>query len=311
MRGFGLLLLLLLLFCSTWGEPSLGLVCPSLGQLALCSEVPSTAPLISELARDSNGGLGPYLWTTTLTVKELEAFLAQAADLGQPKPLTPPAVEPELNALFWGLSFSFDLWSWGERPSSLLPEAELTLGLGNIAALEARLEFFTSLIGLMLEKLGGPPLPEGQELSLVLKLEDLRLAPGVLFGGRSKLTLDKDLNFYVDQITLTLTTGPLKSETELKPEGFTITEERLGIEFELGPISITSGIAVGPQGITREIIRLSATSGELSLVSEASFTTGFGEFRIGTTIGGLELSSTSILTPTGLGGQTFQLLWRF
>ncbi len=296
MRGFGLFLLLLLLFCSTRGELSLGLPCPSLNYLALCSEVPSTGPLISDLTKE-----GLSLQATLLTVKEIEAFLTRAADLGQPRPPT------ELNALFWGLGLSFDLWSWGESS----PEAELSLGFGNIAALEARLDFFAALIGLMLEKLGGPPLPEGQELNLVLKLEDLRLAPGVLLGGRSRLTLDKDLNFYVDQITLTLTTGPLRSETEVNPEGFVITEERLGVEFELGPISITSGIAVGPQGVTREIIRLSASTGELSLVSEASFTTGLGEFRIGATIGDLELSAASVLTPIGLGSQTFQLRLEF
>lgn len=303
MRGFGPVLFLLLLFCSTWSEPALGLVCPSLNHLELCSEVPATAPLISELGlAEGKGSSG--LRATTPTVKEIEAFLARAADLAPSQPS-----EAGLDALFWGLGLSFDLWSWGE--SSPSPEAELTLGLGNIAALEARLDFLAALIGLMLEKLGGPTLPEGQELNLVLKLEDLRLAPGVLLSGRSKLILDKDLNFYVDQITLTLTTGPLKSETELKPEGFVITEERLGLQFELGPISVTSGIAVGPKGVTREIIRLSASSGELSLVSEVSFTTGFQEFRIGATIGGLELSSASVLTPTGLGGQTFQLLWRF
>ncbi|MGQ9477417.1 MAG: hypothetical protein ACUVRH_02885 [Candidatus Bipolaricaulia bacterium] len=306
-RGFGLFLLLLLLFCSTQVEPLFGLPCPSLNYFELCSvaryAVPLTGPLISDLTDKDKEG--PRLQATTLTVKEIEAFLIRATDLGQFQP-QPPA---ELNALFLGLGLSFDLWSWGE--SSSTPEAELSLGLGNIAALEARLDFFATLIGLMLEKLGGPPLPEGQELNLVLKLEDLRLAPGVLLGGRSRLTLDKDLNFYVDQITLTLTTGPLRSETEVNPEGFVITEERLGVEFELGPISITSGIAVGPQGVTREIIRLSASTGELSLVSEASFTTGLGEFRIGATIGSLELSSASVLTPIGLGSQTFQLRVEF
>lgn len=307
MRGFGLVLFLLLLFCSTRAEPLLGLTCPSLGHLALCSAAPATAPLISDLTGD---GEGLHLWMATMTVEEIEALLARAADLAlsQPRPAAPPG-ELEPSTLFWSLGLSFDLWSWGESPSS--PEAELTLELGNIAALEARLDFFAALIGLMLEKLGGPALPQGQELNLVLKLEDLRLAPGVLFGGRSKLILDKDLNFYVDQITLTLTTGPLMSETEVKPEGFTITEERLGVQFELGPISITSGIAVGPQGVTREIIRLSASSEELSLVSEASFTAGLQEFRIGATIGGLELSSASVLTPIGLGSQTFQLRLEF
>jgi hypothetical protein len=119
------------------------------------------------------------------------------------------------------------------------------------------------------------------------------------------------LNFYIDKITLTITNGTLLSETEVAPEGFLIIEERLGIRFNLGPILISSGIVIGDQRVTREVIRMSATSGDLSLMSEASFTTEFHELRVGATFGGLVLSSTSVLSPSGLGRQTFQLELEF
>lgn len=279
--------------------PVLGFPCPSLAQLDLCIKVPFASLEISELGTERP----PTPWTAITTVQGLETLLAQAAaEISRPKERP-----EELDVLLWNLGLSLDLWRFKEAP----PEQGLILELGPIASLEAKLDFLTALIGLMLEKLGGPTLPKDQEMTLVLRLEDLNLVPGFILKGRSILTLDKDLNFYVDKITLTVTNGTLSSETEVEPEGFLITEERLGVKFNLGPISISSGIVIGDRRVTKEVIRMSATSGDLKMVSEASFTTEFQEFKIGATIGRLELSSTSVLTPTGLGSQTFQLELEF
>jgi hypothetical protein len=261
---------------------------------------PPLSLAISELGL-SGGGLSP--WTPLVSVKRVEELLAQtAAEIGQPS-----GDWAGLRELFMGLSLSFDLWQFSKSP----PDQEIVLALGNIAALEARLDLLTTLVGLMLEKLGGPALSEDQEVNLVLKLEGLSLAPGTILQGRSILTLDKDLNFYVDQITLTITSGGLLSETELEPQGFSITEERLGIQFNLGLVSISSGIVIGDQRLVKETIRMSAASGDLSLISEISFTAETQEFMIGATIGNLRLSSSSLLTPLGLGSQTFELEWEF
>lgn len=280
--------------------PALALPCPSIARFDLCSLITPFSETMSEV---SLAGGNPSPWTPTVTVSGLEKLLAQtAAEIGQP-----PGDRRGLQELFWNLSLSCDLWRLSESPSS----QEVVLELGNIAALEAKLDLLTALVGLMLEKLGGPAMSDEQEVNLVLKLEGLNIAPGVLLEGRSILTLDKDLNFYVDKITVTITSGALLSETELNPQGFSITEERLGIQFNLGLVSISSGIVIGDQGVVKETIRMSAASGDLSLVSEISFTSETQEFMIGATVGGLRLSSASMLTPIGLGSQTFQLEWEF
>ncbi|MCR4404386.1 MAG: hypothetical protein NUW06_03715 [Candidatus Acetothermia bacterium] len=294
---------LLLIAAALWtlqALPSLGLPCPSVARPDLCAASPSLSLAVSEAAL-SPVDLLP--WTPAVSVRGVEELLAQtAAGIGQP-----PGDRAALRELFMGLSLSFDLWQFSQSP----PDQEIVLALGNIAALEARLDLLTTLVGLMLEKLGGAALSEDQEVNLVLKLEGLSLGPGTILQGRSVLTLDKDLNFYVDKITLTITSGALLSETELEPRGFSITEERLGIQFNLGLVSISSGIVIGDQRLVRETIRMSASSGDLNLVSEISFTTESQEFMIGATIGNLRLSSSSLLTPLGLGSQTFQLEWEF
>lgn len=295
--------MLVLLSWLSWANalPAFTSSCPSLAQRGLCAAVPLPGLTISEIGAEEFSSP----WSISATIRGVEDLLTRAtAEIGR----SGPGERPEkLDTLFWNLGLSLNLWGLGETTV----QQELILGLGHIATLEAKLHFLTSLVGLMVERLGGPALPEDQEMSLVLRLEDLNLTPGVILKGQSTLTLERDLNFYVDKITLTVTNGTLRSDTEFEPEGFLIIEERLGIEFNLGPIAISSGIVIGDKRVTKEVIRMSATAGDLSLMSEASFTTEFQEFKIGATIGRLEFSSTSVLTPTGLGGQTLQLELEF
>jgi hypothetical protein len=297
MRGLRLLLLpVLLIVLSAQG---LGASCPSLARLEFCAALPFVSLAIGSFAQ---GGVHPEPLTAATTVATLDTLLIRTSEgLSRRED-----DEAKLNELFWNLGLSLDLQRTSERPL----QEELVLELGGIASLEAKLDFLTSLIAFMLEKLGGPPSSD-EETTLVLNLEDLNIAPGIILKGRSILTLDRDFNFYIDKITLTITNGTLSSETEVEPEGFFITEERLGIRFNLGPITISSGIVIGEGQVTKEVIRMSATSGDLTLMSEASFTADSQEFKVGATIGGLVLSSTSVLTPSGLGSQTFQLELEF
>jgi hypothetical protein len=282
-------------------SPVLGFPCPSVVHREFCAAAP--LPWLNISVSGAREFQVP--WSASTTVGELEELLTEATmEIGAGRLKERPE---ELEMLFWNLSFSLSLWRFGETTS----EQELVLGLGRVASLEAKLHFLTSLIGLMMERLGGSALPEEQEMSLVLKLEDLNLTPGIILKGESTLTLEGDLNFFLDTITLTVTNGTLRSDTDVEPKSFLITEERLGVEFNLGPIVISSGVVIGDKRVTKEVIRMSATAGELSLVSEASFTTESQEFKVGATIGKLELSSTSVLTPTGLGSQTFQLELEF
>lgn len=285
-----------------------GLACPSIAEIERCKPVLLSPLSLSELVVEPDG----LPWTAELTVRGVEELLARtAAELGQDRP---GPQEDTVGPLFWSLGLSLDLRQIGENPQAQEQEGEeLLLELGNIATLEAKFDFLTTLIGLVLEKLdvGGPDLTGDEEVNLVLKLEDLRLAPGVLLGGQGTLTLDRDLNFYVDRITLRLTTGPVESEMEFEPQGPVIAEERLGIKFNLGLVSISSGLVIGGERVLKETIQMSASIGDLKMVSEVSFTTGLQEFKIGATIGSLEFSSASLLTPTGLGSQVFQLKWEF
>jgi|GEM_PF-7045903 len=299
MRGLRWLFLSVLIFWPVLSGQAQGLSCPSLAQLDRCSELPFASLAIDGLEQ---GRVQPTPLTTTTTVSDLDSLLTQASD--QISRAEGRKASPD--ELFWNLGLSLDLQRASERP----PQQELVLELGGIASLEAKLDFLTSLVEFMLEKLGGPP-PGEKKTTLTLNLENLNIVPGVIFKGQSILTLDRDLNFYIDKITLTVTNGTLSSETEVAPQGLLITEERLGIKFNLGPISFSSGIVIGDRQVSREIIQMSATSGDLGLMSEASFTTDSQEFKVGATIGGLELSSTSVLTPSGLGSQTFQLELKF
>lgn len=298
MRGLSWLFLPVLLF--GLGLSAQSFPCPSLARLELCAALPLSSPTLDGFS----GQMGPRSLTALTTVGMLDAFLSQVSE-----EVAPPEAGDrgaELSELFWNLGLSLDLQRASERP---LQEG-LVLELGGIASLEAKLDFLTALAAFVLEKFGGPT-PSEEETTLVLNLKDLNIAPGIVLKGRSILALDRDFNFYVDKITLTVTNGTLSSETEVEPEGFSITAERLGIKFNLGPIAFSSGIVIGEGQVTKEVIRMSATSGDLSLMSEASFTTDSQEFKVGATIGGLELSSTSVLTPSGLGSQTFQLELEF
>lgn len=297
MRGLRWLLLPVLLFglgLSAQGSPC------SLARLELCAVLPFASPTLDGLSdRTESRPL-----TALTTVGMLDALLSRASE----EVAQPEAADREagLSELFWNLGLSLDLQRTSARP----PQEELVLELGGIASIEAKLDFLTALVGFVLEKLGGPT-QSREETTLVLNLKDLNIAPGIVLKGRSTLALDRDFNFYIDKITLTVTNGTLSSETEVEPEGFFITEERLGIKFNLGPITFSSGIVIGEGQVTKQVIRMSAISGDLSLMSEASFTTDSQEFKVGATIGGLKLSSTSLLTPAGLGSQTFQLELEF
>lgn len=217
----------------------------------------------------------------------------------------------------WGLGFSFDLWGFVASPPHR--ELSLRLGLGNIASLEARLDFLAMLLDFILTKLQSsnptstPDSPGSLEhpATLVLNLEDIKLIPGLILKGHSLISLDQELNFYLEKITLTATWGMITSEMEVAPGEFVIEQERFGLKFNIGAISISSGLVLGDKGVIQETIQLSATSGEITLVSEATFTIETQEFRIGISIGDLELTSTSVLTPTGLGQQVFELEMEF
>ena len=297
MRGLRCLLLPALLIVLS--AQSLGVPCPSLTWLESCLALPLSSPSLDLLSE-----MEPSPLTAITTVEMLDSLLSRTlAEVAQAEA---GDQETGLNELFWNLGLSLDLQRTSESPS----QEELILELGGIASLEAKLDFLTALIAFMLEKLGGPPSGD-EETTLVLNLEDLNLAPGIVLKGRSTLILDRNFNFYIDKITLTVTNGTLSSETEVEPEGFLITEERLGIKFNLGPITFSSGIVIGEGQVTKEVIQMSATSGDLSLMSEVSFTADSQEFKVGATIGGLELSSTSVLTPSGLGSQTFRLELEF
>lgn len=292
---------------SIWVTVAQGMpLCPSLAYLDLCT----TQALMSEgiAALEKEQGDTPSLSLSDITVGNAELLLAQTIS-----EITIPEPSERGEDLFWNLGISLDLLNLGSNADYSNPnnqEQSFVLGLGHIASLEAKLDFLTYLIELIIGELNPSELPEsGSERgTLVLNLDNLSLSPGIILEGKSVLAIDPGLDFYLDRITVTvIAAGTVTSETELNPTGFTIEEERLGIRFNLGAISIGSSTTFGDQRVTEEVITMSAIVGEINLVSEATFATDLQVFKIGATIAGLAFSSTSISTPTGLGSQIFEL----
>ncbi len=177
----------------------------------------------------------------------------------------------------------------------------------------ANLDALTEFLKYIVTQLnpGERPHAEDREPVVVLNLEGLELLPGLALRGAGEFRLGEDLNFYLDKLTVLISTGGLSAEMELDPEELRITQEQLNLEFQLGAITVRSEVVLGEGQVLRETIELSAQAGDLSLTSEATFTIASQEFRIGMTIGDLEISSTSVLTPTGLGAQIFSFEMEF
>ncbi len=231
------------------------------------------------------------------SVAQLEAFLERASEA-----LAAPEV----------MRLSLDLWEFAQNGPE---EVDFSLELGHIATLVANLDALTEFLRYIVAQLNPSELPQAEdgEPVVVLSLEGLELLPGLALrgAGEFKLRLGQDLNFYLDKLTVRISTGGLSAETELDPERLEITQEQLNLEFQLGAITVRSEVVLGEGQVLRETIELSAQAGDLSLASEATFTITTQEFRIGMTIGDLEISSTSVLTPTGLGAQILSFEMEF
>lgn len=178
-------------------------------------------------------------------------------------------------------------------------ESNFILELGDIASLEAKQSFIKALLGFILEQL----IPEssssfaGEEMTLTFNLGHLEINPTTSLKG--VFAFDPDFNLYLDNITVTVSSGPITSETELDPKEGSL-KQNFKVEFKLGTAIVSSITTFEEgQGLTKEILELSTAIGTINLNSRITLTSDLQEFQIQATIAGMAFSGTSILLPEG------------
>jgi len=180
---------------------------------------------------------------------------------------------------------------------------DFILEFGNIASLEAKQSFIKALIGFILEQL----IPAGtssfagakEGMTLTFNLEHLNINPITSLGGKSVFAFDPNFNLYLDTITVTISSGPITSETELDLQEGNL-KGNFAIEFKLGTAIVSSITTFEEgQGLTKEILELSTAIGTLNLNSRITLASDLQEFQIQATIAGIAFSGTSIITSGG------------
>lgn len=178
---------------------------------------------------------------------------------------------------------------------------DFILELGDIASLEAKQNFIKALLGFILEQL----IPEGtgsfpkEGMTLTFNLEHLNINPITSLVGESVFAFDPNFNLYLDTITVTISSGPIKSFTELDLQEGNL-KGNFAIEFKLGTAIVSSITTFEEgQGLTKEILELSTAIGTINLNSRITLASDLQEFQIQATIAGIAFSGTSILAPGG------------
>ncbi len=276
--------------------PALISVCAFASEPSLCSQAFITLSLEAAIVQDQP----PVMLSTNWGLARIEHCLSyQPAE----------QLEPQ-NSLF-DLSL-YRLLLASEPPEQWPHEGgEFILKITNIASLEASIDSIATLIDLIIANLGASEQKPKDSITLVFNLDNLNIS-SIAFRGRSIFAIDNLLNLHLDSIILTISNDVSTLETELNPGDLTIEKGSLQIRFNLGTAQLRSTtVFEKDQGVTKQVIRIQAPLGDLMLTGQATFALGYQEFSIGASISGLVLSSTSILTPTGIKRQTFGLEFRF
>ncbi len=182
------------------------------------------------------------------------------------------------------------------------PDAELQLQFGQ-ASLKAKLDFMAGLLQYVVESLrsSSAPLPSGEGVTLVFNFNGVIVDVSTALKGSPANSPKGGKRIGLDHITVTISRGGFSSAAELNPADFTITRGHLQLRFHLGLDSITSTTNfTKEEGLTKEVLEVSARWGGIDWVGQATFAPGLQEYKLRASLNpNLAISTSSLWTPEG------------
>jgi len=193
---------------------------------------------------------------------------------------------------------------------------ELVLRLGGVASLVAKVDFMAGLMQYLVHHLMSSevPLPDEQdEITLVFNFDGGLAAVDLGAALQDREAPDPQILSYLDirEITVTISSGAIRSEAELELADFTIKRGQLEVSFQLGSNTITStAVFTKGEGLKKEVLIVTAQLGEIGLTGQAVFSPSLQEFKLEASLAGL-LHFSTLLTPEGFSQPTFGFELRF
>ena len=186
---------------------------------------------------------------------------------------------------------------------------------GNVANLEAEREAIVAF----LEKVANNLLPSSQpgddpagDVGFTLNLEQIHLNPQTLLQGSGAFSLDENLNLFLEDLTITLSNGTITSETQLNPQDLSFERSAFSINLTIGNATVSSTTTFEKdQGVTKQVLSLTAGLGQLQLHSQVTLALNSSEFRLGASISDLAITTISAIDASGHSSQTFELELNF
>lgn len=204
-------------------------------------------------------------------------------------------------------------WDLGEFDFSQNKPVEFRFG--NVANLEAEREAIVAF----LEKVANNLLPSSQpggdpvgDVGFTLNLEQIYLSPQTLLQGSGVFSVDENLNLFLEDLTITLSNGTITTETQLNPQDLSFERSAFSINLSIGNATVSSTTTFEKdQGVTKQVLSLTAGLGQLQLHSQVTLAINSSEFRLGASISDLAITTISAIDASGHSSQTFELELNF
>jgi len=182
---------------------------------------------------------------------------------------------------------------------------------GNIASLETKHEAILAF----LEQVANNLIPSSstgetqpRNVGFTLNLNNIPLSASTLIGGSSVFTVDEYLNVFLEDLTITLSNGTLTGETQLNPESLAFERGAFSIDLNIGNARVRSTTTFEKdQGVTKQVLNMTAGLGQLSLHSQVTLSLNSSEFRLGASISDLAITTISTVDTFGNQRQTVEL----
>lgn len=202
-------------------------------------------------------------------------------------------------------------WDQTENFSQRDELAAHSFRFGNVATLETERETILAF----LEKVANNLIPSSQnggtpsrQMGFTLNLDNIPLNAQTLLGGHSAFSVDENLNVFLEDLTITVTNGTLTGQTEFNPESMTFERGAFSINLDIGNARVSSTTTFEKdQGVTKQVLDMTAGLGQLQLHSQVTFTLNSSEFLLGASISDLDISTTTLVDVFGNHSQTFAL----
>jgi len=206
---------------------------------------------------------------------------------------------------------------WGQDNFELRRDtlAAGSFSFGNIATLEAERETILAF----LEKVANNLIPSSQpgaipspHMGFTFNLNDIPLNSQTLLGSSGVFSVDENLNVFLEDLTITVSNDTFSGETQINPENLSFESGAFSIKLDIGNAKVSSTTTFQKdQGVTKQVLNMSAGLGQLQLHSQVTLGLSSNEFRLGASISDYAISTTSVIDAFGNRSQTFELELNF